>query len=183
MAEIQQSGGDSGKGGKKRAKKMSTKIDMTPMVDLAFLLLTFFMLTTTFAKPNVLQLQMPAKVKDKEQNTKIKESEAMTVILAPDDKVFYYFGLNSPKDPSVRVPEIKVTDFSANGIRKVLLQRKQQVPKTVILIKTYVDKDKQAKYKDMVDILDEMNITDQSRYALVDIGQEDIDLIKKQNLL
>jgi biopolymer transport protein ExbD len=183
MAEIQQKGGDSGKGGKKRAKKASTKIDMTPMVDLAFLLLTFFMLTTTFAKPNVLQLTMPAKVKDKTENTKIKESEAMTIILAPDDKVFYYFGLNAPKDPSVQIPKIEVTDFSANGIRKVLLQRKQQVPKTVILIKTYVDADKQAKYKDMVDILDEMNITDQSRYALVDIGQEDIDLIKKQKLL
>ena len=183
MAEIQQKGGDSGKGGKKRAKKASTKVDMTPMVDLAFLLLTFFMLTTTFAKPNVLQLTMPANVKNKEENTKIKESEAMTIILAPDDKVFYYFGLNSPKDPSVTVPKIEVTDFSANGIRKVLLQRKRQVPKTVILIKTYVDKDKQAKYKDMVDILVEMNITDQSRYALVAIGQEDIDLIKKQNLL
>jgi biopolymer transport protein ExbD len=183
MAEIQQKGGDSGKGGKKRAKKMSTKIDMTPMVDLAFLLLTFFMLTTTFAKPNVLQLQMPAKVDKPEENTKIKASEAMTVILAPDDKVFYYFGLNAPKDPSEPVPKIEVTDFSANGIRKVLLIRKQQVPKLTILIKTYVDGDKQAKYKDLVDILDEMNITDQKRYALVEISKDDIDLIKKQNLL
>ena len=185
MAEIQPKGGDSGKGGKKRAKKMSTKIDMTPMVDLAFLLLTFFMLTTTFAKPNVMQLTMPVKEKNPnpEEQTKIKASQAVTVILAPDDKVFYYFGLNEPNDKSVAVPEIKVTDFSANGIRKVLLQRKQQVPKLTILIKTYVDGDKQAKYKDMVDILDEMNITDQSRYALVTIGQEDIDLIKKQNLL
>ncbi len=183
MAEIQQKGGDSGKGGKKRAKKMSTKIDMTPMVDLAFLLLTFFMLTTTFAKPNVLQLQMPAKVKDDLEKTKIKESEAMTVILAPDDKVFYYFGLNSPNDPSVTVPKIEVTDFSANGIRKVLLVRKQQVPKLTILIKSYVDGDKHAKYKDLVDILDEMNITDQKRYALVEMGKEDLDLIKKQKLL
>ncbi|TVT40346.1 biopolymer transporter ExbD [Hymenobacter setariae] len=183
MAEIQQKGGDSGKGGKKRAKKMSTKIDMTPMVDLAFLLLTFFMLTTTFAKPNVLQLQMPAKVKDDLEKTKIKESEAMTVILAPDDKVFYYFGLNSPNDPSVAVPKIEVTDFSANGIRKVLLIRKQQVPKLTILIKTYEDGDQHAKYKDLVDILDEMNITDQKRYALVEMGKEDLDLIKKQKLL
>jgi len=107
----------------------------------------------------------------------------MTVILAPDDKVFYYFGLNSPKDPSVAVPKIEVTDFSANGIRKVLLVRKQQVPKLTILIKTYIDGEKQAKYKDLVDILDEMNITDQKRYALVEIGKDDIDLIKKQNLL
>jgi len=177
MAEIQQKGGDSGKGGKKRAKKMSTKIDMTPMVDLAFLLLTFFMLTTTFAKPNVLQLTMPAKVKDKTENTKIKESEAMTVILAPDDKVFYYFGLNSPSDPSVAVPKIEVTDFSANGIRKVLLVRKQQVPKLTILIKTYVDGDQHAKYKDLVDILDEMNITSQKRYAITDLSAADRQLL------
>ena len=185
MAEIQQGGGDSGKGGKKRAKKMSTKIDMTPMVDLAFLLLTFFMLTTTFAKPNVMQLTMP--VKDKklpdEEQTKIKASEAVTIILAPDDKVFYYFGLNEPKDKTVPVPEVKVTDFSANGIRQVLLTRQQQQPAPVILIKPYNYEGKQAKYKDMVDILDEMNITNQKKYALVDISKEDIDLIKSKNLL
>ncbi|MGI4875318.1 MAG: ExbD/TolR family protein [Janthinobacterium lividum] len=183
MAEIQQSG-DSGKGGKKRAKKMSTKIDMTPMVDLAFLLLTFFMLTTTFAKPNVMQLSMP--VKDKPENdTKIKASDAMTVILAPDDKVIYYFGLNQPADKSAPVPEMKVADYSAgaSGIRQVLLQRKRQVPTLVVLIKTYYDNDKRAKYKNLVDILDEMNITDQKKYALVEISKDDADLIKKQNLL
>ena len=91
MAEIQQKGDSGGKGGKKRAKKASTKIDMTPMVDLAFLLLTFFMLTTTFAKPNVMQLTMPVKEKNPnpEEQTKIKASQAVTVILAPDDKIFY----------------------------------------------------------------------------------------------
>ena len=184
MAEIQQKG-DSGKGGKKRAKKMSTKIDMTPMVDLAFLLLTFFMLTTTFAKPNVMQLTMPVKEKNPnpEEQTKIKASQAVTIILAPDDKVFYYFGLNEPNDKSVAVPEIKVTDFSANGIRQVLLARQKQEPEPIILIAPYVNDGKQAKYKNMVDILDEMNITNQKKYALVDIAKKDIDLIKKQNLL
>ena len=185
MAEIQQQGGDSGKGGKKRAKKMSTKIDMTPMVDLAFLLLTFFMLTTTFAKPNVMQLTMPVKdknIKDDEQ-TKIKASQAVTIILAPENKVFYYFGLNEPNDKSVAVPEVKVTDFSANGIRQVLLARQKQEPEPIILIKPYVYEGKEAQYKNMVDILDEMNITNQKKYALVDISKNDVDLIKKQNLL
>ncbi len=185
MAEIQAKGDSGGKGGKKRAKKMSTKIDMTPMVDLAFLLLTFFMLTTTFAKPNVMQLTMPVKEKNPnpDEQTKIKASQAMTVILAPDDKVFYFFGLNEPNDKSVSVPEIKVTDFSANGIRKVLLERQRQQPEPIILIEPYSVDGKTSKYKNMVDILDEMNITNQKKYALIDIPKKDVELIKKQNLL
>lgn len=183
MAEIQQQGGDSGKGGKKRAKKASTKIDMTPMVDLAFLLLTFFMLTTTFAKPNVMQLTMPVKEKKPDEQTKIKASQAVTIILGPEDKVYYYFGLNDPNDKSAPPPQVKVTDYSANGIRKVILERQRQTSDPpIILIKAYVLNDKQARYKNMVDILDEMNITNQKKYAMVKINQADIDLVKKSGL-
>jgi biopolymer transport protein ExbD len=183
MAEIQQQA-DSGKGGKKRAKKASTKIDMTPMVDLAFLLLTFFMLTTTFAKPNVMQLTMPVKEKNPlpDEQTKIKASQAVTIILGPEDKVYYYFGLNNPKDPSVPKPELKLTDYSQNGIRKVLLARQQQKPEPIVLIKPYEYEGKEARYKNMVDILDEMNITSQKKYALVDINKDDIDLITASGL-
>jgi biopolymer transport protein ExbD len=182
MAEIQPKGGDSGKGGKKRAKKASTKIDMTTMVDLAFLLLTFFMLTTTFAKPNVMQLTMPVKDKNDTHPTEIKASEAVTVILGTDDKVYYYFGLNNPLDKSVPKPELKVTDYSQNGIRQVLLARKRQQPEPVVLIKPYSFDGKEARYKNMVDILDEMNITSQKKYALVPIGKADVDLIKDSKL-
>ena len=177
MSEIQAKE-SSGKGGKKRAKKMSTKIDMTPMVDLAFLLLTFFMLTTTFAKPNVMQLTMPVKKTDDVEDTKIKASQAMTIILGKDNKAYYYFGLNTPNDPSVQKPELKVTNFSANGIRQVLLTRQRQQPPPIILIKSSED----AKYKNMVDILDEMNITNQKKYALVKVPKEDLDLIKESAL-
>ena len=174
MAEIQPKGDSGGKGGKKRAKKMSTKIDMTPMVDLAFLLLTFFMLTTTFAKPNVMQLTMPVKKTDDVEDTKIKASQAMTILLGKDNKAYYYFGLNTPNDPTVQKPELKVTNFSAGGIRQVLLDRQRQKPEPIILIKATED----AKYKNMVDILDEMNITNQKKYALVKIPKEDETLIK-----
>lgn len=174
MAEIQPKGDSGGKGGKKRAKKMSTKIDMTPMVDLAFLLLTFFMLTTTFAKPNVMQLTMPVKKTDDVEDTKIKASQAMTILLGKDNKAYYYFGLNTPNDPSVQKPELKVTNYSATGIRQVLLDRQRQRPEPIILIKATED----AKYKNMVDILDEMNITNQKKYALVKIAKEDETLIK-----
>ena len=178
MAEIQPKGDSGGKGGKKRAKKMSTKIDMTPMVDLAFLLLTFFMLTTTFAKPNVMQLTMPVKKTDDVEDTKIKASQAMTIMLGKDNKAYYYFGLNTPNDKTVQKPELKVTNFSASGIRQVLLERQRRQPEPIILIKPTED----AKYKNMVDILDEMNITNQKKYALVKVPKEDLDLIKESAL-
>jgi len=173
MAEIQQQA-DSGKGGKKRAKKMSTKIDMTPMVDLAFLLLTFFMLTSTFNKPNVMQLTMPVKEKNPEEQSQIKASDAFTIIMGEANKLYYYEGLLAA---DVK-PELKVSDYSAEGIRKVLLERKTRNPKTVILIKP----DDKSNYKNMVDILDEMNITDQKKYALVDISKADQELIKTSGL-
>lgn len=178
MAEIQGKADSGGKGGKKRAKKMSTKIDMTPMVDLAFLLLTFFMLTTTFAKPNVMQLTMPVKQKKEDEETKIKASQAMTILLGKDNKAYYYFGLNTPNDKTVQKPELKVTNFSANGLRQVLLTRQRQQPEPIILIKPTDD----AKYKNMVDVLDEMNITNQKKYALVKVPKEDLDLIKDSAL-
>ena len=178
MSEIQAKDTSGGKGGKKRAKKMSTKIDMTPMVDLAFLLLTFFMLTTTFAKPNVMQLTMPVKKTDDVEDTKIKASQAMTIILGKDNKAYYYFGLNTPLDKTVPKPELKVTNFSASGIRQVLLDRQRRQPEPIILIKPSED----SKYKNMVDILDEMNITNQKKYALVKVPKDDLDLIKESAL-
>ena len=98
MAEISQDGGGK-KGGKKRSKKASTKIDMTPMVDLGFLLITFFMLTTTLAKPVVMQLNMPDKT-EKDEKSQVKMSETLTVI--PDStKVYYYQGL--PTDATTQL--------------------------------------------------------------------------------
>ena len=174
MAEIQQKADSGGGGGKKRVKKMSTKIDMTPMVDLAFLLLTFFMLTTTFAKPTVMDLTMPVKEDNKEEQMALKASEAFTVLLGKANKVYYYEGLLTAEEK----PELKVTNFGPEGIRKVILSRMQQQPKTVILIKP----SEEAVYKNMVDILDEMTITNQKKYALVDISTLDEDLIKDSGL-
>jgi biopolymer transport protein ExbD len=167
MAEIQQSAAGTDKGGKRRTKKMSTRVDMTPMVDLAFLLLTFFMLTTTFAKPTVMQLTMPVKGTP----TDVAESGALTILLGKNHQVHYFFGLNTPLDKSVLTPELKTTNFSATGIRQVLLSR--QKVKTIVLIKPTAE----SKYQDMVDILDEMSITNQKKYALVHITQNDLSLL------
>jgi biopolymer transport protein ExbD len=144
---------------------------MTPMVDLAFLLLTFFMLTTTFAKPNVMQLTMP--VKSGDDVTPVGRSHALTIILGKAHNVYYYFGLHAPHDPSVPVPTLHTTDFSPKGIRQVLLTRSRQQPAPIVLIKANAT----ANYQDMVDILDEMNITDQKKYALTDLTAADRQLL------
>lgn len=170
MAEIQQGGGGKQKGGKKRAKKQSTKIDMTPMVDLGFLLLTFFILTTTFAKPQTMEINMPVKTKNEEDQSKLKASNALTLLLGENDKVYWYAGL--PDEPAA--PGVQVTDFSANGVRKILLDRKSN-DKLTVLIKPM----KEARYKNMVDVLDEMNITDTRKYAIVDVDPRDLELVKQ----
>src|ERR1700755_3307090 len=108
MAEVQQqdsSGG--GKHKKVRAKKSSTHIDMTPMFDLAFLLLTFFILTTTFSKPKTMDITMPVKEHKEEEKTKIKASLAMSVLLTEKDKIIWYMGIDSAGMP----PVTNIADF------------------------------------------------------------------------
>src|ERR1044071_8156044 len=117
MAEIQGGGGGGKqKGGKIRAKKTSTRIDMTPMVDLAFLLLTFFVMTTTLNKPQTMEITMPEKPKEGDVMPEINEKNVMTVVLGDDDKVYRYMGITDPA--------VEKADYSANGIRKVLLAKK-----------------------------------------------------------
>jgi biopolymer transport protein ExbD len=171
MAEIQPKGGGGGKGGKQRAKKASTKVDMTPMVDLGFLLLTFFILTTTFAKPQTMEINMPVKPATEEQQTPLKASNALTLLLGENDKIYWYAGL--PDAPTA--PGVQITDYSAGGLRKILLERTRTNPKLVVLIKPM----EEARYKNLVDVLDEMNITDTGKYAIVDVDPRDEELVKK----
>jgi biopolymer transport protein ExbD len=161
MAEINSEGG--GKGGKKRSKKASTKVDMTPMVDLAFLLITFFMLTTTFNKKHAMQITIPAKSKEKQ---KVKMSESVTLILGEKDRIYWY---DDPKKP-----ELKQTDFSANGIREMLLKKNDQVDSLIVVVKPM----QTSKYKNLVDVMDEIKITQTKISAIVDITKEDEELVK-----
>lgn len=171
MSEIQEKGGGREKGGKVRSKKSPTKIDMTPMVDLAFLLLTFFMLTTTFAKPQTMEITMP--VPDDTVETPLKASKALTIILGEDDNLYYYQGLLAE---GIEKPELQTSDYSAKGIRQVLLRLGQEVEDLVVLIKA----DEDSRYANMVDILDEMAITDTKKYAIVDITPADKELIETE---
>ena len=176
MAEMDtsSSGGHKKGPGVKKGKKLSTRIDLTPMVDLGFLLITFFMYTTTLAKPNTMEINMPYKdpnMKIEEQN-KVKESAALTVLLSKKGRIYYYEGIGSDAN---KAPDVKVTNFK--GIRNILIEKKKLVaglkqngtlgPKdeATILIKP----DTTSNYDNLVSILDEMNINDIRVYAIVDI--------------
>ncbi|RDV14113.1 biopolymer transporter ExbD [Pontibacter diazotrophicus] len=172
MAEIQEKA-DSGKGGKKRAKKMSVHLDMTPMVDLAFLLLTFFMLTTTFSKPQTMEINMPVEPDNPEEQIALKASNALTIILGEDDEVYYYFGLAADG------PDVLEADYSANGIRKVLVSPQvKSNDKMTVMIKPM----ETSRYKNVVDMLDELKITDTRKFALVEYSDADAELLAQQNI-
>ena len=197
MAEIVQD--EKQKGTKKKPKKQSTHIDMTPMVDLMCLLITFFMLTVAFSKSKVMDIILPEKIQknEKVEPPKIADSRTLNIILGPDDKVFWYPGKADPAAP----PPLQETDFSDTGIRQVLLERnkalfdkidafqrsvlrgdlkisqdslasairiikKEDDTGPIVLIKAY----KTSKYKNFVDIIDEMSIVGIARYIFTDIS-------------
>ena len=166
MAEVQVKD-SSGKGGKVRSKKSVPHVDLTPMVDLAFLLITFFMLVTTFNKPNVMDLGLPAKPKDENQKpppTEIDLSNSISLIIGKDNRIFYHqldqAGLNEQT--------LLETSFDREGITKVIEQAKARAKdqtKFTVIIKPTDD----AVYKNFVDILDEMAITKNEIYGITDI--------------
>ena len=166
MAEVQvQEKG--AKGGKVRSKKQSTRVDMTPMVDLGFLLITFFMFTTTFSKPNVMDLGLPAKPKDETKKpppTEIKLSNSISILLGKNNRVFWH----QQDATSLNDQTLMETTLDREGIRKVIQQAKSRAAdqtKFTVIIKPTDD----AVYKNFVDILDEMAITKSEQYGVTDI--------------
>jgi biopolymer transport protein ExbD len=128
MAEIIQ---EEKAGGKKKAKKHAPHIDMTPMVDLMCLLITFFMLTTAFSKAKIMEINLPEKLKDKNvEPPKISASRTLNIILGPDNKIYWYPGTVKPEDYN-NLPPMQETDFSANGIRPLLLERNRSLFKKI----------------------------------------------------
>src|ERR1035437_119439 len=142
MAEINTGGGGHKKSGKKRSKKASTRIDLTPMVDLGFLLITFFMLATTLIKPQTMEINLPRNDKiDKKDQTLVKASKSITIILAKNNRIFYFFG-DGVVDPVTKKPPVQVipTDFSKTGIRKMLLDRNAPIVAEIKDLKKEKDK-------------------------------------------
>jgi biopolymer transport protein ExbD len=207
MAEVNtEGGGGGGKHDKKRAKKGSTRIDMTPMVDLAFLLLTFFVLTSTFSKSKTMEINFPAEPKDPNEKPQ-KVNNALTFLLTKDDGIYYYAGEFYPEGNEKGNPPTQLikTDFSANGLRKVLLDAnkptrdaiaklEEQLKKKEIADTTYkrlaiaekgkkdaltvlIKADDKAIYKNVIDLIDELNISLVGKYAVVDMMPKEYELV------
>jgi len=197
------------KGGRKKRKKLSTDIDMTPMVDLMCLLITFFMLTTAFSKPKIMEITMPEPPDPTKPSppVTVQADRTYNILMSGDDKVYYYQGLADPRKPPL--PELIKTSYSKDGIRKMLLQKNKNVFKQIEELKTKVLKgelvmadstlnrkikeikksdrkspiiiikaDDKAKYKNIVDIIDEMAICNIAGYAVVDISPVELDMLK-----
>jgi biopolymer transport protein ExbD len=200
MSEIDVSS-DSGhkKGpGVKKAKKLSTRVDMTPMVDLGFLLITFFIFTTTMSTPATMKLFMPKDEKNPKDLTEVKESGALTIMLGKDNGLYYYEG-------QIKEDGSNFKSATYKEIRDIIIKKKNEViashyhtPGCEPLQKAAKErgdkdwkdacKDKdfvvvikpnsEATYKNTVDILDEMTINEVHRFALVDITPDENMLIK-----
>jgi len=205
MASIEGGGGDSGhkKGpGVKKAKKLSTRVDMTPMVDLGFLLITFFIFTATMKSPSTMDLNMP-KESDQKDETKIKQSGALTIMLGKDDHVYYYEGELNQENASSIFKSSTFKDIREEIIRKkrevmknhvhddkceeIRQKAKNRIPPDINWETACLDRDfmviikptEEATYKNTVDILDEMTINSVKRFAMVKISDTEKDLIKK----
>ena len=176
MASIDTGGGDSGhkKGpGVKKAKKLSTRVDMTPLVDLGFLLITFFIFTTTMSTPSTMDLFMPKDTKKDEELNKAKESGALTIMMGANNHVYYYEGKLAP-DAS----NFTTTSFDpSKGIRQIIIDKKKRTPAEDLVV--VIKPNEEATYKNTVDMLDEMTINEIKRFALVDISEVENELIHK----
>lgn len=174
MAELNSSPQNGG--GKHKRKKINARVDLTAMVDLAFLLITFFIMTTTLAKPKAMDLFMPDKSGPKETN--VPASRTLTVVLGKNNKAMYFLG--ELKNPVIAP---SVTDFSANGIRRAIIETNKKVhdssSKSMIVLVKPSDK---SQYSNLVSTLDELAITGIQQYAIVDIMPADVDALKQKGI-
>lgn len=202
MAEIQESGNK--KGRRNKRKRMSVRVDFTPMVDMNMLLITFFMLCTSLSKPQTMEISMPSNDKDitEEQQSKVKASQAITLLLGGNDKLYYYEGEPDYKDYT----SLKETTYQPDGLRAMLLKRNRnavakvnelkrqkldlkisedEYTKKVAEIKSgketptvIIKATDDASYENLIDALDEMQICNIGKYVITDMADADKFLMK-----
>lgn len=179
MAEIQsQTGNNRKSSGVRRSKKSSTKVDLTPMVDLGFLLITFFILTVNWTKAKEMQFIMP---KGEAPDMPLGESTALTVIPIENDKIFYYHG---KADEAMQNNAFGITGYHVStGIGEVIRKKQSALAKSnrftakdLMLIIKPAD---ESNYKNLVDVMDEMLINAVTHYAVVELTAEEKQMMAK----
>lgn len=169
MAELNSSPAKSE--GKKARQPKNVRVDLTAMVDLAFLLVTFFMLTTTLSKYKAMPLAMPDDGPDRGE---VSDKRTVTLCLGSNNKVMWYKGLADKASPAV-------VDYTKQGLRRVLIDARNQIKATtgkdmIVLVKP----SNHSIYANLVDAIDELNITHNDRYAIVSINDQDVNLLKEK---
>lgn len=169
MAELNTNPGKSGN--RVRTKKAALRVDLTAMVDLAFLLITFFMLTTTLSKPKAMDVVMPVG-----ESGAVPQSRTMTICLGNNNKALWYLG--EPQNPKIPAT---ITDYGKSGLRRAITEVRDEVRKTtgkdlIVVIKPA----ETSVYENLVNTLDEMNINNIQQFAIANIDKTDIDLLKQK---
>lgn len=167
-------------------KRTPIRIDFTPMVDLGFLLITFFMLTTVLAKPQIMPVVMPEEDMPT-QAPAVKSSTVLTLLLGDHNKVYWYEGIDNPRLDS--------TDYGPGGLRRIILDKKARVyqmwgdevredhrhqgnVKSVSQLTILIKPTPGSRYKNVVDALDEMKICGISRYVLLRVSNQELAFIQ-----
>jgi biopolymer transport protein ExbD len=156
----QRGGGGRHKKKHKSKKRLGVRIDMTPMVDVAWLLLTFFILTTTFSKPQAMEINLPP---DNKVKVETAESNLLTIRVSEKSDVFKNYGIDQPE-------KVTMTD-----IHTFLAEQIKEKPKLTVLLKV----DRKARYHMTVDILDELQIAKINRFSLQPLTEEDFKILSK----
>jgi biopolymer transport protein ExbD len=168
------------KAGGRRSKKHSTRVDLTPMVDLGFLLITFFIFTTTMSTPKATKLIMPA---DSNIPSQVGKSAALTVLPLSKNKVFYYHG---ELTEALQHGAFGITSYAVkDGIGQVVRDKQRMMDRLkagsrkelMLMIKPT----KESNYQNVVDMLDEVAINDLKHYALMDITEDEKKIIEEKN--
>ncbi len=150
-------------GGKSRQRKKRIGIDMTPMVDLGFLLITFFMFTTNFTKPNVMDLGLPAKG-PVEPTSVIDDKNQITFIIGKDNRIFYH----QSNEKDIVKYGLKETDYNGINVARIISQAYESAPKKEIFT-IIVKPTDEANYKNFVDMMDNISLAKKDRYGIADI--------------
>ena len=164
MAELQ-TAANAPKSGKPQRKRLSTRVDLTPMVDLGFLLITFFIFTTTLMQPLVMKLNLPKDGTDTESG----EKKTLNLVLADNNTIGYYMGADAT--------QMQFTDYSSKGIRKQIQNAQERVSQEFgdkAQLFTVIKPTPRSSYKNVVDALDEMLINSVTRYVLTDADEKEI---------